>query len=220
MKRFILLLTGLVWLTQTLIPAHAQDAATAAAIAERRDAAERYNRLSSQVDDLLAANTALQKRLAALEQELSSVRAEAARASANNPQYVTKDELKQVVETIRKLDQDRQADNQKIIEEFKKVVKSSLAMPPPSAAPTTRISTPANVPPPADEASTGPRVGWEHAVQKGEFLMTIINAYNKKLKEEGIKGKITLDAVLKANAGLDPNRMIVGQKIFLPKPGE
>lgn len=228
MKKLLLTLTGAALLTQSS-PLVAQDrSATAAAIAERQDAAERYNRLSSQIDDLLAANADLQKKVARLAQELENVRAESARANANSNQYASREDLSQlsqsVKQTIKELDEKRVADNQKIVaalEEFKRLMKSA----PPVPAPARETPRPPRelVNPAATESTDDngtPRVGFTHTVAKGEYLLTIINAYNKELKEKGVKGKITLDSVLKANPGLDANRMVVGQKIFLPKPAE
>ena len=58
-----------------------------------------------------------------------------------------------------------------------------------------------------------------HKVQTGEFLGTIIIAYNRAYKEEGL-GIVTQTQVLKANPGLNPNRLLIGQKIKIPLPGE
>jgi LysM repeat protein len=58
-----------------------------------------------------------------------------------------------------------------------------------------------------------------HKVQTGEFLGTIIIAYNRAYKDEGL-GIVTQSQVLKANPGLNPNRLLIGQKIKIPLPGE
>jgi LysM repeat protein len=58
-----------------------------------------------------------------------------------------------------------------------------------------------------------------HKVETGEFLSNIIVAYNRAYKEEGL-GTVTQSQVLKANPGLNPNRLLVGQKIKIPLPGE
>ena len=57
-----------------------------------------------------------------------------------------------------------------------------------------------------------PEKGFEHAVASGDTLSTIAQAY----KEKGIK--VTVDQILKANPGLVPEKMKVGQKIFIPAP--
>ncbi len=71
-----------------------------------------------------------------------------------------------------------------------------------------------NVPPP-------PNIKFrEHVVQAGEFLSTIQEAYNKAFKDEGLKGRITQSQILKANPGLKANRLLIGQKLRIPLPGE
>ena len=60
----------------------------------------------------------------------------------------------------------------------------------------------------------------EHVVQSGEFLSTILEAYNAAFKAEGLSGRVTQSQVLKANPGLDPNRLLVRQKLLIPLPGE
>jgi len=60
----------------------------------------------------------------------------------------------------------------------------------------------------------------EHVVQAGEFLSTIQEAYNKAFKDEGLKGRITQSQILKANPGLKANRLLIGQKLRIPLPGE
>ena len=71
-----------------------------------------------------------------------------------------------------------------------------------------------NVPPP-------PNIKFrEHVVQAGEFLSTIQEAYNKAFKDEGLKGRVTQNQILKANPGLKANLLFPGQKIRIPLPGE
>lgn len=49
-------------------------------------------------------------------------------------------------------------------------------------------------------------------MKKGDTLSTIVQAY----RDNNIK--VTMDQILKANPGLKPERMRVGQKIFIPAP--
>lgn len=48
--------------------------------------------------------------------------------------------------------------------------------------------------------------GYEHIVQKGETLSTIAKAYN-----------VTTKAIISANKIKDPDRVSVGQKLFIPE---
>ena len=59
----------------------------------------------------------------------------------------------------------------------------------------------------------------EHKVETGQFLSTIIVAFNREYKKVG-QGSVTQSHVLKANPGLDPNKLRVGQTIKIPLPGE
>ncbi|MCD6340109.1 MAG: LysM peptidoglycan-binding domain-containing protein [Verrucomicrobia bacterium] len=54
--------------------------------------------------------------------------------------------------------------------------------------------------------------GYEYTVKPGDTLSAIVQAYRRE------KINVTIDAVLKANPGLDPRRLLPGQKIFIPDP--
>jgi nucleoid-associated protein YgaU len=49
-------------------------------------------------------------------------------------------------------------------------------------------------------------------VQKGDTLPAIAKAY----REQGVK--VTTTQILKANPGIDANKILIGQKIFIPDP--
>ena len=83
-----------------------------------------------------------------------------------------------------------------------------------AAAPATPPHNGSTNPAPADFKAR------EHVVQSGEFLSTILEAYNAAFKAEGLSGRVTQSQVLKANPGLDPNRLLVRQKLLIPLPGE
>lgn len=170
-----------------------------------------------------------QKRIAVLEDELRNelrtLRMESARGTA---QFATKadvqrfdDELRRLAKTIQEIDKKREADKRLIletIEELKKLIKTAAAAPiikpPPPPPPSPTASETATPEPPKDQK------GFEHVVQNGETLLAIIGAYNAALKEKGVKGRITLNAVLQANPGLKAERMRIGQKIFIPEPAQ
>jgi len=64
--------------------------------------------------------------------------------------------------------------------------------------------------PPAGPAT--PQNGYEYAVKEGDTLGSIAKAY----RAQGVK--VTTTQILKANSGLDPNKLYVGKKIFIPDP--
>lgn len=226
MKRCSFFLVLLTLASPLGLRVHGQNPNAAAAIADRQDAEDRYKRLNAAVEDMLMAQATQQKRIAALEDELRALRMENARGTA---QFATKadvqrfdDELRRLAKTIQEIDKKREADKRLIletIEELKKLIKSAAAAPiikppPPPPPPSPTASETATPEPPKDQK------GFEHVVQSGETLLAIIGAYNTALKEKGVKGRITLNAVLQANPGLKAERMRIGQKIFMPEPAQ
>src|SRR5262249_21603217 len=97
MKRFLLI----VLLSCGGLTIDAQDAATE----------ERLNKLSGQIEDLLAAQAAQQKRLAALAREISELREHAQRP---NPAYAGQEDLRHLAEALREVDRKRLDDYDKI----------------------------------------------------------------------------------------------------------
>jgi LysM repeat protein len=55
-----------------------------------------------------------------------------------------------------------------------------------------------------------PDKGYEYVIQKGDSLATIVMKFHQAGTE------VTREAVLAANPGLDPARLRVGQKVFVP----
>jgi hypothetical protein len=226
MKKLLRFLPLFTLIAATSLPAQ-DNAARAREIADRQDAAERYTRLSAQVEDLLLANADLQRKIGGLENELRKTRAELLaelskterKADENTGRFVTQDQLKKLVEAVNDLDKKRVEEDKKIVEQLRSVVKQlSSTVAPPMHTPTP--SAPA-VKPNTDSVAAGvPTKGFEHVVQKGEYLGTIIKAYNEALKEKGVTKKITQDMVEKANPGLNPNKMAIGTKIFIPDPSQ
>lgn len=173
-------------------PALTQDNEAAAAAAARQDAEERYKRLNAAVEDLITAQAAQQKKINDLTAALAELREEMARDAAKN---TTRDDLRSLAEKVREIEKNREADKKLILEAIDKLKVAAVR----PAAPSTT-------------AAERPEKGYEHVVQSGDTLSSIVAAYRK----EGIK--VTMDMVLKANPKLDPNKMQIGQKIFIPQP--
>lgn len=184
----------------------AQDASSrAAAIADKQDSEERYRRLSSTVEDLLASQAVLQKRISAINDELRSIREEHAKP---NTTYVTRDEIKRLAEQLQEIDRKREADKKLILEEIQKLAKIPV---------TPQIHTPPATSRQTDRQTEKPQQerienGYWHVVEKDEILSVIVQAYRQK----GIK--VTRKMVEDANPGMNPNRLLRGQKIFIPDP--
>jgi TolA-binding protein len=229
MKNLLRLLPLFALVAATNLPAQTA-ASQAAAIADRQDAAERYNRLSTLVEDLQVANNDLQRKIGVLEQELRKTRAELLaelskserKADENTGRYVTQDQLKKLVDAVNDLDKKRVEDDKRIVDEVRKLVQKIAVAPGSSISAPTPSAPKANIEKPAADTGTAgvPTKGFEHTVQKGEYLGTIIKAYNEALKEKGVTKKITQDMVLKANPGLNPSKMAIGSKVFIPDPSQ
>lgn len=167
---------------------------------------ERYKRLNAVVEELLASQATLQKRIAGLSDEIRALREEQGR---NVNQYVRPEDLRKglekLAEKVREIDQKREDDRKLILEEIRKL--ASAPVPEPPARKPKPEKEPDPVPVPA-----GPQKGYEYQVKSGDTVAAIVTAY----QQSGVK--VTLSQVLKANPGLNPNRLKVGQKIFIPDP--
>jgi LysM repeat protein len=194
MKRFLLILMAAVsfggW-------AWAQDAAAVAANAEQEYTKEQIKRLNATVEELLAAQLAMQKRLATLIEEMEGLREELALAKKNAANAASLEDLKRLAQNVQELDHRREADKKQILEALQKLAAKAPQV---SREPTN---------PPA-RAPTHKEKGYEYEVQDGDTLSTIVAEYRK----QGVK--VTVEQVLKANPNLKPNRLIVGKKIFIP----
>jgi LysM repeat protein len=189
MKKMSLLLVALCLLAS--LTARAQDAAIE----------ERVNKLNGLVQDLLEDKVTQKKQLAELAREIQSLREQQARP---NSSYATTDDLKRLAEKIQEIDKKREADNDRIVKAIEDLKKTFATA---GTQPRKTSVTPA-----ASEKPATPEKGYEYIVRSGDTLSAIVQAY----RDEGIK--VTLDQVLKANPGLNPNRMLVGQKVFIPEP--
>lgn len=172
----------------------AQDAATE----------ERLNKLAGRIEDLSAGQEALRRNVEGLMKEISNLREEIGKPTGN---YAGQEDLKRVAKAVEEVDRKRIDDAEKVRSELLKLQKS-LAVTPgiKSRAP---ISAAENTVPSKPEGS---EKGFDHVVKKGDNLSSIVQAY----REQNIK--VSTDQILKANPGLKPEKMYIGQKIFIPAP--
>jgi len=172
----------------------AQDAATD----------ERLNKLSGQIEDLKAGQDSLRKQIEALMKEIESVREQAGKPSGN---YAAQEDLKTLEKAVKEIDQKRIEDAEKIQTQLLNLRRGLL-----SAPPTQNQKK--SAPPAANDApvSDKPEKGFEYTIQKGDTLSTIVRAYRDK------NIKVSTDQILTANPDLKPEKMRVGQKIFIPAP--
>lgn len=200
MKRIFCLSAICLLAAAPLLPA--QDAASAAAAASKQEAEENYNTLKGHVDDLIAAQTDLQKKILALEKEVADLRAELNKPS---PNYASADDLKTLTTAVQEMDKKREADKKLILEEMEKIGKSMGG--------TAPVHT--NTKPHVDSGSSttgGDETGYYYTIKKDDSLSLIAQAF----REQGLK--VTTQQILDANPNLNPNKLVVGKKIFIPAP--
>ncbi len=191
-KIYVLLLAGLLARPGLV---HAQDAATE----------ERLNKLTAQIQDLQERQSSQDNRIEALAKEIQTLQ----QAQANQPavNYASHDDVKELAAKLKEVDTKRQEDNDHVLVVLKSLGKNlgvnSGRKPP---------VTPKAADDPAPKISNPPEKGFEHEVKSGQTLSAIIQAY----RDQNIK--VTLKQVLDANPGLKPEKMYVGQKIFIPAP--
>ena len=165
---------------------------------------ERLNKLNGLVQDLLEDKAHQRKQIESLSREIQNLREQVSKPTGN---YASQDDLRTLARKVQEIDQKRVEDYERIVKKIEKLGET-LASP-------TSGKKPKPKPEPVDNAGAGgatPEKGFEHTVASGDTLSTIAQAY----KEKGIK--VTVDQILKVNPGLVPEKMKVGQKIFIPAP--
>lgn len=184
MKRLSIFLA----LTLLAMPAivRAQDAATE----------ERFNKLAAQIEVLVEAKDAQNKKIDDLVKAMDALQQ---KMNQPSPNYASQEDLKLLADKLREVDRKRQDDNDRILEGIKRELKS-FAVKPAAPKPVTSDTTPL------------PDKGFEYVVKSGDTLSAIVAAY----RDSNIK--VSMEQILKANPGLKPEKMSVGQKIFIPAP--
>ena len=189
-------------------PVHAQDAATQ----------QQLDKLSGSIQELSETVAQDEKRIEAVEKSLNDLR-DKVNTPAPTGDYASNDDLKKLAQQVQEIDRKRQEDRDLILDQIKKLAAASgspihIHTPPPDTDSSTSSSGSGNSgtsggsggTPPADVPTTG----HYYTIKSGDRLSAIVKAY----RDAGVK--VTTSQVLKANPGLDPNKIIVGKKIFIP----
>lgn len=182
--------------------AHAQDAATQAQL----------DKLSGEIQDVQDALAQQDKRISALEQKISDLQEKASQPSGND--YASADDLKKLAAQVQEIDKKREDDNQKILKAIEQLSRHGAIEPlhkSQDGLQTLSTST-GNNSPGTTPAPTGPQQGYDYVIASGDTLSAIA----KQCRAQGVK--VTVNDILKANPGLNPNALIVGKKIFIPAP--
>lgn len=208
MKKIFLILTMMTVAGSGAL--RAQDAATE----------ERLNKLNGAIADLRESQDALKKQIERIAKEIEAVREQASKPTGN---YASVDDLKSLAKSVEEVDRKRIKDFEKVDDALQKIRKL-LEKPVTPAAGTssgkkgsstaksdsgTEKKSDDKTP---DDKSTGDDKAFPYVIKKGDTLDAIVLAY----KEKNIK--VTVDQILKANPGLKPEKMYIGQKIWIPAP--
>ena len=175
-------------------------------MARSQDAAteERLNKLSGQIEDLIAVQRDWKERLAALSKEIASLREQANKPSGN---YAAQEDLNRLADKVKEVDRKRIEDSEKTRNELLRLSKILTSTPTPKKVPAPPSSTEGT------STDTAPQQnGFYYTIESKDTLSLIVQAYREK------NIKVTTEQIIKANPGLDPNRLHPGKKIFIPAP--
>jgi len=170
---------------------------------------QQIDQLRGKIQDLTEAQDAQKKTIDELAKKINDLA-----DKVNTPQVSTSasaDDLKSLAEKVQEIDKKRQADRELIIKQIEALGKAT-------GGSSTHVRTPPNTTTTSttsggDTATpTGPQKGYYYTVEQGDMLSAIAKAY----RDKGVK--VTTTQILKANPGLDANKLIAGKKIFIPDP--
>ena len=185
-----------------------------AAFAQDSATQQQIDQLSGRIQDLLEGQARQGKQLDALAKEISELREKVNAPVINDS--ASRDDLKKLAEQVQDIDKKRQADKELILKNLESLGKAGGEVPTTTThgrnkkptAPKNDAKTDVKDEPPTG----GPQIGHEYKVQAGDSLGLIVKAY----RDQGVK--VTTAQILKANPGLDPDKLYVGKKIFIPDP--
>ncbi len=192
----------------------------------------RFQQAEESEERLRARIQKLEATVAELRSQLGEVRSVAASAGKD---AVTQDQLKKVLDQLRELDRRRQEDNEKVLQQIKRLADLPTPPPPSFDDPKPKGRKPAadagaatggggsgkgepKAEPKGEAKTEAPKPSlppdyefYEHVVRDNQSLSQIINEYNK-----GYGLKVRLKHVLEANPKLRPERLVTGQKVRIP----
>jgi TolA-binding protein len=178
--------------------------------AQARFYAEQFRRLRGEIDELKGAHALQQQQTDKLKTQVKTLTDENQKLNRRLAgKFATAEEMEAMRAALKELDANRLQDRaivQKALADLGKLIQKVAQQKAAAVEPAPRVV--------ARDFKFN-----THKVETGEFLSNIIVAYNRAYKEEGL-GTVTQSQVLKANPGLNPNRLLVGQKIKIPLPGE
>jgi TolA-binding protein len=193
-------------------PATDSAATNAAAVAAAQGVDEKFKQLAADIDSLRAADESLRDKLSSLHDDMQQIRAEQARLASN---AISPDDLKPLALKIEEVDKKRMDDKAVIADEVKQTaIRLERLITDTAAAPAKPTANP-----PAADVTAAAANGYAYTIGSGDTLSAIVNSYNAKFKEKGMK-TITWKQAEEANPTVNWNRLKVGQVIVIPRPPE
>lgn len=181
---------------------------------------EEFRRLQGEIQDLRDANADSKRKISELTRKVESLQKalydSQEKQILKQGDFITRDDIKKVLDEIREVDNKRENDRKVILEAFEKLEKSLTS----STTRRQQRETPrgGNSDTPKDpETRQIEGTFYPHKVQNGETFGHILEAYNDALEKEG-RRRIKYSEVKQANPKIDLNRIRVGQEILLPVP--
>ncbi len=152
-------------------------------------------------EDVLLVQEDLQRfngRLEGVELQLEQIQrqVDSLRAQAGAPARALESRLNELDAKIRAVEAAREKDKQELVDRLSAQIARIVAPPAGSGSGARRQGT----------RRAGSSTGYEHTVQAGETLSEIAAAYSVSVK-----------TLLENNSMTDPNKLRVGQKLFIPE---
>lgn len=198
MKRSIPLLLGLVLLGVSAPSASAQNAAEV--MAAYRVLEEKNRRMEANMEELQSTLEVLRKRLESQSSEIISLREELTRSKGDSVKPSQLDALAQ--EMTKTMNEYRKKDRELILGELNKLRADLLA--------EVRQGARSTPPPNATRAPEPVGEHYAYTIESGNTISGIIKAF----KDQGVS--VSLEEVMRANPGVDPTKLQVGQTIKIP----
>lgn len=188
------------------IEVFSQNTSSAQAALERTAAYEQYRELNAKIINIIETQELLLRRQQTLGQRLEELSSDIEKLKdgngPNEPDIVTRDELKVYVDKLKEIDEKREADKKLILKSIRELAKIPLA-----PAPSTKSSRS-----PSEDSPT-----YDYTVESGDYLGDVIKAYNAEFEKQGLQS-IDIKQVERVNPGLNSDRIKVGQVIKIPIP--
>ncbi len=154
---------------------------------------ERQARLEGRFQSLELENQQLRAEIERLRQQMAGSAEDRARLA----------QIDDLARRVRDIEARREKDRQEIIDTLSKKIADLVGRS--GGAGATSSSTGRK--PATGGGTSSSKYGYEHIVKSGEALSAIASAYGVSVK-----------AILDANGLTDPNKLRVGQKLFIPEP--